>query len=280
MIDVVEICGDEYKCICPLHEDDKPSLYINLKKNAAICFAGCYQGNIINLVAKVEKISKVVAWRKVATGEIFNFLSNHEYSKRELNKPFINGDIRWVCGDFHPYLKNRGFSRSTIRMWDIEYSPDIRHIRIPVFSSDGELLCYSYRAIDNNVEPKYLHPGFSKRGGWLFGVRMFEKHNGLVNLTEGPLDCIWLWQHGFTNTLAFLGTPAKTQIENIFNYGYRFRLCLDNDTAGRNAKEKIGCIIKDKGKDFWSIQIPEGKKDVQDLNSEEILNIMLGNKEE
>lgn len=274
MIRVARIDGDEYVCYCPFHEDLNASLYINPRKNAAICFAGCYKGSAVGLVSKIENINKVKAWDLLKSEDIFSF------DLYEKPKNISNGvsdqskDIKWVSGDSISYLIDRGFTRSTIRFWNIEYSPMIRHIRIPVYQRDGSFHCYSYRTIED-LDPKYLHPGLNKKSGILFGESFYSEHKNVVNLVEGALDCIWLWQNRFRNTLAFLGNPSREQVENILNFGNKIRFCLDNDQGGDTIRTDVLKKIGDKLKSYWIISIPEGKKDVQELSRDELYDIML-----
>ena len=275
MIEVTEVRGGEYVCICPLHNDDNASLYINPRKNLAHCFAGCYSGNAVGFIAKAEGLNKVSAWRQLLSGGIFIFSDKQNKKIKTLSETNPNIKLTWLPGDRTKYLIKRGFLRSTIRFWDIMYSPEIRHIRIPVYSNDGVLLSYSYRTVDD-IEPKYLHPGFSKRSGLLFGEHFFEEHNGIVNLVEGPLDCIWMWQNGFHNTVAFMGNPSVKQIERLSNLGHSVRFCLDNDDAGDKMMHYTVSKFNGGIKSYYAISLPEGIKDVQELNKEALMKILFG----
>lgn len=279
-IDVSRVEGDELICFCPLHEDKNASLYINLKKNAAICFAGCYQGNIVDLIAQTERLPKVLAWRKVQTKEVFNFSKQDDTkNSNELKRVSIISDntaagIKWLIGDSTDYLMKRGFLRSTIRLWGIEYSPEIRHIRIPVHDKSGALFCYSYRTIDDGITPKYLHPGFDKRGGMMFAEHLIDERYDIITVVEGQLDCIWLWQNGYKNVLAFLGMPTKTQMNRVATMGSKFRLCFDNDEAGRNYTEQFTGIIERSGSKYGVVELPTGVKDVQELKPEMLRKVI------
>jgi len=278
MIQVRKIDGDEYRCICPLHNDEKESLSINIKKNAAICFAGCYEGNAVDLISKVEKLPKIIAWRKMVSGVVFDFDLDGIRKAGSTYIPVSPNGLTWVPGHRTKYLLDRGFDRGTIQYWDIAYSPEIKHIRVPIQNKAGELLCFSYRTIEADIEPKYLHPNFRKREGWLFNENFYEpdKH-GIINVVEGTLDCVWMWQCGFLNTLAFLGTPSKSQCEKLSEYGDNFRLCLDNDDVGKEVSSKLIKYFKAKNKKAWSIELPESVKDVQEMDTVNLSRIIRRN---
>jgi DNA primase len=123
------------------------------------------------------------------------------------------------------------------------------------------------------MQPKYLRPGFRKKGGAMFGEHMFEPAP-YVNLVEGELDAIWLWQNGYHSTLAFCGLPTKEQMKACVSFGNNFRLCFDNDKAGKGYAEKMGAILSENQLHYCSIELPEGVKDVQELPSENLKQIM------
>lgn len=279
MIEIVRVQGSHLIGFCPFHADDNPSLSIDLNKKLAHCFAGCteqFHGKLIDLIAKDQRIPLNVAFRRYISGNWYEMAEDKV--KKSSVQPFFhlsNGEVKWLPGESNKYLPNRGFSRGTIRYWNMQYSSEIRHIRIPVFSQGGELVCYSYRTIDDLV-PKYLHPGFPKSAGMLFGENEFD--NGFIGdpifLFEGQLNAIWAWQNGFTHVLAFLGTPHKSQIDRMFKFGKNFIMCFDNDKAGESASSLVGKEINSRGGVACIIDIPKGVKDVQDLKSEELKNIM------
>ncbi len=274
MIRVIKVKDDEYSCLCPFHDDTNPSLQINIKKHVAHCWAGCFQGKLVDLVAEVEKLPKVLAWRKILSGEAFDFTEvDKQKTYEELKSVVPVNGVKWLPGDSTKYLLNRGFTSQTINAWDIAYSPDIEHIRIPIFNRDKEFLAYSYRTV-KNIQPKYIRPGFAKRDGWLFGEQMFDENKKApVNLVEGELDCIWLWQNGYRSSLAFLGPPTKLQMERVFLFGDVFRLCFDADKAGENYTKKMSTLCDEKGVFYKSIKLPDGC-DVQDLQEPELKEVM------
>lgn len=285
MIRVVRQQGDELVCICPLHNDSNASLYINPKRNLAICFAGCYEGNAVDLISKIEKLPRFIAYKQLVSKEVF-YLDKDFVSSKNGNghsSETYSGDekIIWLPGDTTDYLTNRGFSRGTIRYWDIDFCDTLKYIRIPIVTKDKQIHAYTYRTIKKGIDPKYLHPGFNKKQGVLFGENNFEFCNSIVNVVEGPLDLIWLWQNGYSNTLAFLGTPSEKQIERLLLFGNKFRLCLDNDEGGEKARNKVLELLKNKGiKNIWSIKIPDNYKDVQEIKKEELMLVMKSIKED
>jgi DNA primase len=127
-------------------------------------------------------------------------------------------------------------------------------------------MCFSYRTLDVDIEPRYLHPDFKKKSGALFSEHNFEVDRGWVNVVEGPLDCIWMWQCGFPNTLAFLGTPSKQQMINLLSWGDKFNLCLDNDGPGQEVTKRLEEFISSHNKIVKTTALPVEAKDVQEVD--------------
>jgi len=61
----LEVSGDEYRCVCPVHDDTNPSLYINPVKQKWICF-GCGQGGGLSPVLFV--CGGGVLWQRLSHG--------------------------------------------------------------------------------------------------------------------------------------------------------------------------------------------------------------------
>ena len=74
----------------------------------------------------------------------------------------------------------------------------------------------------------------------LFGYDKYTFTDGWVNICEGPLDCIWLHQNGYQNTVATLGASLSImQFSLLQKMATGIRVCYDNDIAGRNGRAKI-----------------------------------------
>jgi DNA primase len=277
MIEVLGIRGDEYMCRCPFHKggrETNPSLQVNTKKNAAICFAGCYEGSATELIAKALQIPKQIAYLRMMDGTWCDIIStSHTGSKYANLSSSSAAPVKWVPAYLNPYLLNRGFSRSTIVFWGIMYSEQIKHIRFPIHDIYGKLISYSYRTIEPGIEPKYIHPGFYKKLGHLFGEFQTEDDKLTVYLVEGALDAIWLWQHGYKNALAFLGGPTEEQISRVPSFGANIKICTDGDDGGRLHAKKVVVKFKEMGTSFSLVQFPEGK-DPQDMNADELHGLL------
>lgn len=111
----------------------------------------------------------------------------------------------------------------------------------PIRDARGRVLAFGGRLLAPG-EPKYLNSPettvFTKRST-LYGTyesRQARANTSATMLVEGYMDVIALAQHGYTNTLATLGTAVTAaHITTAFNLSETLHLCFDGDKAGRKA---------------------------------------------
>ena len=118
-----------------------------------------------------------------------------------------------------------------------------RHrVMFPITDRQGRIVAFGGRALRSNVKAKYLNspetPLFHK-GRLLYNMAnarrpSFEK--GRVIVAEGYMDVIGIYQAGFDNAVAPLGTAVtEDQIRELWRMSPEPILCFDGDRAGRKA---------------------------------------------
>lgn len=117
----------------------------------------------------------------------------------------------------------------------------------PVIVPGGEVVGFSARVIAKPPEgadapPKYINSPESavyKKGKLLFGLaqaREGMQQNGRAVLVEGNFDVITLYQAGFTDVVAPLGTALTLeQVQTLKRLAERIVLVYDGDRAGYKA---------------------------------------------
>lgn len=65
IISIANIYGIKEKDVCPFHKDSDPSFSLNENKQIFKCFGCGAGGDVIDLVAKLENISKINACKKI-----------------------------------------------------------------------------------------------------------------------------------------------------------------------------------------------------------------------
>ncbi len=152
-------------------------------------------------------------------------------------------------------------------------------IIIPIISKNGNVVGFGGRVLDEG-NPKYLNSPeneiFKKRN-LLFGVCNLKRtqisKEGLI-LSEGYMDVISLYKHGFSS-VASLGTSVSdNQIEQILNLSDKIFVVFDGDMAGKNATlrvfDKILPLLK-LGKIFKFIFLPKGMDPEEFINKNGVL---------
>lgn len=113
-------------------------------------------------------------------------------------------------------------------------------IMFPIRDIHNRIIGFGGRIIkDNAKEAKYINspktPVFEK-GKNLFSIDLARKHISRLNyavLVEGYLDAVSLFQAGFKNTVACLGTAlTEQQVKLLKRYCKKLYICFDSDTAG------------------------------------------------
>lgn len=246
--------GDEIVCFCPLHEDDRPSLFINLQKNRIHCFAGCVKGTASAFLAKMG-----VRPEEIAEGGLAYI---HEVVRQYSPTSSLEGKGA-------AYLIGRGFTPDTLRAWQIMCADTF--VGIPVRRRNGELVGYIYRGLEGHAGYRNT-PGLP-RGKILFGTHMYEAGvNGGVYVVEGPLDCMWLWQNGVKNVVAAMGDAITERQSRLLRLlSSHVYLCFDNDAPGRGATRQAGGFLTQKGFDVKAVKFPVGYVDPQDIKDPELL---------
>ena len=170
------------------------------------------------------------------------------------------------------YLKNRGISGQTAKIFAIGYAPPgwnnltgnekllvdtgmlvkkedgkqydrFRHrLMFPIRDRRGRTIAFGGRVINPEDNPKYLNspesPLFHKSDE-IYGL--YEMKKALTNIeriyiTEGYMDVVALAEHGVKSAVATLGTAINNrQIESLFRVCKNLVFCFDGDAAGKKA---------------------------------------------
>jgi DNA primase len=147
------------------------------------------------------------------------------------------------------YLVERGLKKETIKEFGLGYCKRRLlkgRIIIPIHNEKGELIAYAgrYPGDPPEGESKYIFPPNFKKSYVIFNlnrVRNSDKERELI-LVEGFFNVFNLWQNGFRNTAALMGTSiSKEQEELIVEYlgkNGKLTLIFDPDEAGENAERE------------------------------------------
>lgn len=123
----------------------------------------------------------------------------------------------------------------------------------PVFDIRGRVIAFSGRSLDNS-EPKYLNSPDTpvyRKGDTIYGLNFAKdeiKKAKAAILVEGNVDVVSVFQAGFKNICAPLGTALTiAQCKLLARYTDTIMLAFDSDAAGVAAAERSAEIIRSQG---------------------------------
>lgn len=202
------------------------------------------------------------------------------------------------------YLRNRGLKDETITKYGLGYSLDSwdfmyrtlkskgygddeivksglcvnkngkifdffrNRVMFPVMDVRGNVIAFGGRDLGDGM-PKYLNTGdtpvFKKRYN-LFNLNIAKNiKTDFIILAEGYMDVIALYQGGFGNAVASLGTSFAPEHSRLLKrYTQKVVISYDSDAAGRNAAVKAAAILKKDGIKVKVLKI-SGAKDPDEL---------------
>lgn len=137
-------------------------------------------------------------------------------------------------------------------------------LMFPIFNLSGRIVGFGGRSIDDNMQPKYLNspetPIFHKGEGLygLYQAKESVRAKGEVILVEGYFDLLSIFQHGFDNVCAPLGTSlTEGQAVLLSRFARKALILFDGDLSGlRAALRAIGLLI-DAQVDVYVALLPE-----------------------
>lgn len=103
--------------------------------------------------------------------------------------------------------------------------------------------------------------GAFKKGDLLYGLDRAKKSiqsQTKAILVEGYIDCLMMWQAGFENTVATLGTACTTeQLTLLSRYSSTIYVMYDSDQAGINAMLRLVGLCWKASLDMKVVSLPE-----------------------
>lgn len=270
-----EVCG-----LCPLHRDSRPSFYVNRRKDVFYCH-GCGQGGdvirLAELLHGMDFRAALATLGEPGDGEEPSVWSDacDFYQHR------LRGNLDAQC-----YLRSRGIeSPEVIERMRIGYAPGgclraylegLGHSRRAIAASgltDAQGRDRLWNAITFPIEETASmygrlldpmagrHRFLARPKGGLYGWNQARNSPALI-VVEGLFDLASLWQAGFANAVALLGSHGNGQQQAQLSDG-RSRtiyLCLDADTngSGQGAARLWSQRLRRSGQRVALVRLPDG----------------------
>ncbi|MCM1438957.1 MAG: DNA primase [Roseburia sp.] len=176
--------------------------------------------------------------------------------------------------DLPRYLLSKGYSRQDIvdsgtvndvngRLTDAQGG----RLIFPIINSYGEVIAFGGRALKKTDFGKYVNTRetaiFNKRKN-LYNINLLKKLKRTQTvkeaiMVEGYMDTLSLYQAGFKNVVASMGTSlTQDQARLIKRYVDTVYISYDGDGAGQKANLRGLDILKDEGLNVKVVPLPEG----------------------
>lgn len=197
--------------------------------------------------------------------------------KPEIQKKFGIGYAPSGRGYLKEYLTKKGFDRDAmIKSGLVIESKDGRgmydrffnRLMFPIFDMQGRVVAFGGRVIDKG-EPKYLNSpetAVFNKSKTLYGMnfaKMSRKRE--IILVEGYMDMISIYQAGFPNVVAGLGTAFNNDhARTLHKITDRVILLYDSDEAGQKAALRAIPVLVNNGFEVMVTQVT-GAKDADEF---------------
>lgn len=184
---------------------------------------------------------------------------------------YLSGGLRFI-NSFVKEMSNKGFlvkdlleNGIVMEGQSVLYSPFEERIIFPIKDSLGRYCGFGGRIFKNTDQrAKYYNSKetelFSK-GKLLFGLDLAKKEmqkTGKAFLVEGYTDCIAMAKHGYTNTVATLGTACTQEhLKALSRYIHTLYVLYDGDSAGQKAILRLTQLCWDVNLELTVIKLPE-----------------------
>ena len=176
--------------------------------------------------------------------------------------------------DLPKYLLSKGYTKQDIvdsgvvneangRLTDAQGG----RLVFPIINSYNEVIAFGGRALQKTDFGKYVNTKetliFNKRKN-LYNINLLKKlkRSQTVNqviMVEGYMDTMSLYQAGFKNVVASMGTSlTQDQARLIKRYADTVLISYDGDGAGQSANLRGLDILKDEGLNVKVVPLPEG----------------------
>lgn len=266
--------GDEVAGLCPLHRDRHPSFYVNRRKQVFYCHGCGRGGGLAQLRQLLDRIppqpvpdfATPAPWLDPAYSFYQRQLLHSDQARAYLARRGIKewaviegmriGYAPGAC--LRGYLQRLGYCRQALRECGLvdEQGRDcfFRSITFPLEAA-GNL--YG-RSLGNGICRHRFLPG--SKGGLYRWAQTLDFPRLIV--VEGLFDVAALWQAGFPNAVAALGSHLNPiQLRQLCQIGERIPyLCFDADRngSGPRAARWLSMQLRHAGVEARRLELPGG----------------------
>ena len=244
-----------------------------------------------------EAVAQWCHGQLLKSAEAFSYLSKRGITQKNITNftlGYFPGGLAQVkrmtmeLGKQHILVDDLLENNILTRGKNILFSPFEERIIFPITDHLGRFCGFGGRIFkQNDTRPKYYNSHendhFAK-GHLLFGLDRAKKDIqkiGSVFLVEGYTDCISMAEHGYTNTVATLGTACTLEHLNILSrYAHQLYVIYDGDNAGQQAILRIGQLCWQASIDLKVVRLPANDDPASFLGQNKSLDLLIDQAED
>ncbi|MFO7810672.1 MAG: DNA primase [Candidatus Delongbacteria bacterium] len=250
----VEIVEEHSNIAYDKSADDKKELFKNLNRSACEIFC---KNLLKEIKDKNSRVSKYLSLRKIDQEMIKKFKLG--YAADEWN--FLNKYPEF--SDHNDDLLIEAGLRKKNEKGHI-YDQFRNRLIFPLSDQIGNVLAFSARAFDDDMQPKYLNSPETllyKKNEVLYGLYQSLdtiRRSRRIILVEGNIDVITMHKFDITNTVAICGTSfTPNHARLIKRNADRVTILLDGDDAGKKSALKTAELLAEASMAPEIVVLPE-----------------------
>ena len=196
--------------------------------------------------------SRSISENTIKTFELGFSLNSQTALYNYLRKNNVNKDILLESGIVKS--NNKGY-----------YDLFSNRVVFPIVSSTGVTVAFGARAMDNAM-PKYINSPTTavyQKSKELYGFYITKHEIGKLDkviICEGYLDFLRLYENGYHNAVASLGTSlTDEQVAMLRRYCKNFYILYDGDDAGLKATLRAASKVLSQSGEVRIVRLPEGE---------------------
>jgi len=165
------------------------------------------------------------------------------------------------------YIIERGITLETARAWGLRHDTYDRRAVFPFRDRHQKLLGWQGRLTYNPIDT-WPPKAFTVGTRIVFGEYMLTEAKRII-LVEGPIDALWVWQQGFRDVMAAVGSKVSAmQAKRIKSFGKPVIFFFDDDAAGNEGTWMGRKRLR--GLEMYRARHLEGKVEPTDYSKEEM----------
>lgn len=272
---------DNIQVCCPYHkggQEKRPSAGIKKSDGIFHCFTcgetHTLQEMISHCFGRSDDIVGAFGWEWLLKNFLTVSIEERNGLDLNLSRDLEQKSTLYISDEeldkyrvYHPYMWKRKMTPEVVDIFDVGYDKATKSITFPVRDVHGRCLFVARRSV---VTKFFNYPaGAEKPVYGLYELSQLSTYPAEVIICESMIDAIYFWTVG-RYAVALNGLGNELQFQQLRAMPCRkFVLCTDSDEAGMKARARIKKNVRNKL--ITEYVLPEGRKDANDCNPEELL---------